>query len=480
MALEAYDEKTAQMVIDFYTAKGFNKIAIISLLANLYAESKCRPNNLQNGYEKKWNTTDEEYTRRVDAGTWLDPINKHPYRTDGGGYGLVQWTSSGRKGGHEDYTRSKGTSISDAQTQIEYSYIELTSKSFKEAYEGMLNAISLRDCTILIMRKYEKPASKDDPDAQNKRVEYAEELYKKYYGGGIMSNSPLVNKTLISPNRTHPRKDVIDTVTVHCYVGQVTVDRALEGFSKRSRNASCNYVIGFDGQIGLCVPEEDRSWCSSTGNAKGSNDHRAITIEVASDTVHPYKVNDAAFESLIKLLADICKRNNIKQLLWKGDKSLIGQIDKQNMTVHRWFAAKKCPGDWLYERHSLIASRVNAILIPTTSEPANDTIVHSMLMYHTVRKGDYLSKIANLYSVTVDDLVKANPKYKSNPSLIHIGDVVTIPVKDNAVPKTYTVVFGDYLSKIGRKTGIDWHKIAALNGLKAPYIIHKDQVLKLK
>ena len=101
-------------------------------------------------------------------------------------------------------------------------------------------------------------------------------------------------------------------------------------------------------------------------------------------------------------------------------------------------------------------------------------------MYHTVRKGDYLSKIANLYSVTVDDLVKANPKYKSNPSLIHIGDVVTIPVKDNAVPKTYTVVFGDYLSKIGRKTGIDWHKIAALNGLKAPYIIHKDQVLKLK
>ena len=187
MALEAYDEKTAQLVIDFYTVKGFNKIAIISLLANLYAESKCRPNNLQNSGEKKWNITDDEYTHRVDAGAWLDPIKARPFRKDGSGYGIVQWTSEGRKGGLEDYAHSKRVSISDASMQVEYSYIELTSKSFKEVYEGMLNATGLRDCTILIMRKYEKPASKDDPDAQNERVEYAEELYKKYFGGTDMS-----------------------------------------------------------------------------------------------------------------------------------------------------------------------------------------------------------------------------------------------------------------------------------------------------
>ena len=58
-------------------------------------------------------------------------------------------------------------------------------------------------------------------------------------------------------------------------------------------------------------------------------------------------VSDAAYRSLIALLVDICRRNGIKRLLWKGDKSLIGQVDKQNMTVHRWFAAKACPGDWL-------------------------------------------------------------------------------------------------------------------------------------
>ena len=292
-----------------------------------------------------------------------------------------------------------------------------------------------------------------------------------------MSNSPLVNKTLISPNRTHPRKDAIDTITIHCYVGQVTVERALEGFAKRSRNASCNYVIGFDGQMGLCVPEEDRSWCTSTGNAKGSNDHRAVTIEVACDSTHPYRVNDAAYSSLIKLVADICQRNNIKQLLWKGDKSLVGQVDIQNMTAHRWFANKRCPGDWLYERFSLIAEQVNQLIGVAPSLPTDGT----MYMYHTVRKGEYLSKIANLYSVPLESIVKANPKYKENPSLIHIGDVITIPVLSDLVPKTYTVsVLGEGLISIGRKTGVDWHKIAKLNDIKPPYIIHKGQVLKLK
>lgn len=104
--------------------------------------------------------------------------------------------------------------------------------------------------------------------------------------------------------------------------------------------------------------EKDRSWCTSSS----SNDNRAITIEVASDTTHPYAVKDAAFNSLIKLCADICKRNNIKELKWKADKGLIGQPDKQNMTVHRWFANKACPGEYLYSRHGLIAAEVNKLL----------------------------------------------------------------------------------------------------------------------
>lgn len=173
-----------------------------------------------------------------------------------------------------------------------------------------------------------------------------------------MSNSSLVNYTKISPNKTSPRNHAIDTITIHCVVGQCTVETLGETFAKKSRKASSNYGIGLDGKIGLYVDESDRSWCSSNA----ANDNRAITIEVASDTTPPYAVNKKAMESLIKLVADICKRNGIKKLLWKGDKSLVGQIDKQNMTVHRWFANKECPGEYLYNKHSYIANEVNKIL----------------------------------------------------------------------------------------------------------------------
>lgn len=178
-----------------------------------------------------------------------------------------------------------------------------------------------------------------------------------------MSNSPLVNYTKISPNKTSPRNHKIDTITIHCVVGQLSVESLGEVFAPSSRRASSNYGIGPDGRIGMYVEEKDRSWCSSNA----ANDNRAITIEVASDTTDPYAVTDAAYKGLIKLLVDICKRNNIKELKWKGDKSLIGQVDKQNMTVHRWFAKKACPGDYLYNRHGQIAAEVNAKLGKTTA-----------------------------------------------------------------------------------------------------------------
>lgn len=175
-----------------------------------------------------------------------------------------------------------------------------------------------------------------------------------------MTNSPLVNYTRISPNRTSPRNHAIDTITIHCVVGQATVETIGNIFAPTSRRASSNYGIGFDGRIGMYVEEKDRSWCSSSKD----NDNRAITIEVASDKFHPYKINDVAYRSLINLLEDICRRNNIKELKWQGNKSLIGQVDKQNMTVHRWFAAKACPGDYLYNLHSQIAKEVNLKLNP--------------------------------------------------------------------------------------------------------------------
>ena len=170
-----------------------------------------------------------------------------------------------------------------------------------------------------------------------------------------MSNSPLVSYTKISPNRTSPRNHKIDTITIHCVVGQYDLETLGNIFSPPSAQASCNYGISYDGKVGMYVEEKDRSWCSSNR----ANDNRAITIEVASDTTHPYAVKKAAYDKLIDLLVDICKRNGIPKLLWKADKNLIGQVDKQNMTVHRWFENKECPGEYLYSRHGEIARLVN-------------------------------------------------------------------------------------------------------------------------
>lgn len=179
-----------------------------------------------------------------------------------------------------------------------------------------------------------------------------------------MSNSSLVTYTKISPNRTHPRNHVIDTITIHVYVGQVTAERGCNGSGFTTYNpftgSSCNYVVGYDGSIGLCVPEEDRSWCSNSR----SNDQRAITIEVASERTSPYEVTDAAMDALINLLVDICRRNpSIGRLRWCNDENLIGQVNIQNMTLHRWFKpSKSCPGDYLVSKHPFIVDRVNSIL----------------------------------------------------------------------------------------------------------------------
>lgn len=173
------------------------------------------------------------------------------------------------------------------------------------------------------------------------------------------TNSTLATYTKISPNRTSPRNHALDTFTIHCFVGQVTAKRGCEVFQPKSKNASCNYVVGNDGSIGLCVEEKDRSWCSSNK----ANDMRAITFEVASETAHPYKVTDDALNALIDLMVDICKRNGKTKVLWFGDKSKTLAYQPKNnemvMTVHRWFAAKSCPGDYLYGKHGYIAEEVN-------------------------------------------------------------------------------------------------------------------------
>lgn len=173
------------------------------------------------------------------------------------------------------------------------------------------------------------------------------------------TNSSLVSYKKLSPNHSGQRTHAIDTITIHCVVGQVTVERLGDIFAVSSRKASANYGVGADGKIGLYVEEKNRSWCSSSN----ANDQRAVTIEVASDTKEPYAVNQKAYDATIQLVADICKRNSIKKLVWSNDKNTrLLHLNGCNMTVHRDYANKSCPGTYLYNHMGDIADKVNAIL----------------------------------------------------------------------------------------------------------------------
>lgn len=171
-----------------------------------------------------------------------------------------------------------------------------------------------------------------------------------------MSNSSLISYTKLSPNHSGKRTKKIDTITIHCMAGQLSVESCGALFAKSSRQASSNYGIGPDGRIALYVDEGNRSWCTSSN----ANDQRAVTIEVASDAAHPYAVKDKAYDALLDLVTDICKRNGIKKLVWSTSKSnRVNHLNGCNMTVHRDYAAKACPGDYLYNLNDEIAAEVN-------------------------------------------------------------------------------------------------------------------------
>ena len=180
-----------------------------------------------------------------------------------------------------------------------------------------------------------------------------------------MSNSPLVRYTRFSPNHSGQRTHEIDRITPHCVVGQCSVETLGNIFLPASRQASSNYGIGADGRVGMYVEEKNRSWCSSDE----TNDQRAVTIECASDDTEPYAFNDVVYNRLVELCIDICKRNGKTKLLWLGDKkktvNYTPKSDEMVLTVHRWFANKSCPGDWMYERLECLAKEVTDALTET-------------------------------------------------------------------------------------------------------------------
>ena len=242
-----------------------------------------------------------------------------------------------------------------------------------------------------------------------------------------MSNSTLVSYTNLSNKHSGLRKEKIDRITPHCVVGQWSAKKIADYFKTIDRDASCNYGIGKDGDVCLVVEENYRSGCSSSN----ANDQRAVTIECASDTRAPYKMNDKVYNTLVDLCADICRRNGKKKLLWFNDKNkslnYVPKEDEMVLTVHRWFSNKSCPGDWLYSRLGDVAAQVSARLEEEVVKPENVAF----------------PRVPFTVQVIVDDL-----NYRSEPSMEG-------KVNDQTGKGVFTIV--EVKDGRGRlKSGVDW------------------------
>lgn len=165
----------------------------------------------------------------------------------------------------------------------------------------------------------------------------------------IARNSPLTDYVYLSPNADFPRAEEIKKITIHHMAEDLDLERLGLVFGNRDRQASANYAIGTDGRVALYVEEDNRAWTSSSRE----NDHQAVTIEVANDEIGgDWHVSDTAYERLIELCVDICRRNGIQELVYTGDA-------EGNLTIHKFFNEDtECPGPYLESRMPDIAREV--------------------------------------------------------------------------------------------------------------------------
>ena len=156
-------------------------------MGNLFAESGLNPKNLENLCERrlketgKTYCTDESYTDAVDMGKIDREEFLHPLPGKHYGYGLAQWTSSGRKAGLYDLVKSKGVSIGDLETQLEFLVKEL-SASYKGVLSVLKSAASVKAASDKVLTGFERPADQGNA-VKEKRTGYGQKYYERYSGG---------------------------------------------------------------------------------------------------------------------------------------------------------------------------------------------------------------------------------------------------------------------------------------------------------
>lgn len=341
----------AEKIYRFLSERGLSDTAAFGLMGNLQAESGLNPWNLQNSYEAKLGYNDKTYTEAVDAGAYT------AFSTDKAGYGLAQWTSGGRKEGLLAYARKSARSIGDMEMQLEYLMTEL-SGAYKSVLSSIQAAATIREASDIVLTRFEIPADQSET-VKARRASYGEALKERVLGAAASPGIPGADSVLVSAvdwtvKNYGQRPGKIIGITIHHMAGDMTIESCMRYHRTSSRGASANYYIGSDGRIGQAVPESKGAWTSSNK----ANDMSHITIEVANCSFAPdWKVSSEAYIALIRLCADICRRNGIGKLEYTGKAGA-------SLTVHQQFSATACPGPYLMHliKTGKLAGDVNILI----------------------------------------------------------------------------------------------------------------------
>ena len=139
----------------------------------------------------------------------------------------------------------------------------------------------------------------------------------------------------------------ITAVTIHHMAGVLSAASCGAIFQRPGRNGSSHYGIGVNGEIAWYVDENCVAWT----NSNWPSNQCSVTIETSnSANGGDWPVSDASLKSLIKLVADIAKRNGLGKL-----------VPKENLTWHSMFANTDCPGPYLLSKIQYIADEANKI-----------------------------------------------------------------------------------------------------------------------
>ena len=395
MAISNYNEKLVKPFTEYFRAKGVTINGVCGMLGNIYAESKLYPNNLQNSYNTKLGMTDEEYTLAVDSGLYTN------FATDKAGYGLCQWTSSGRKQGLLNLANSMGTSIGYYKMQFEWLYEELT-HSYKSVWAELINPNnSISSCARIFMLKFERPKNQSEAN-QLVRVGYAQEFYDKYFKTEKYYRSVYMNQMrsflgaadgndkhkeivdIYNSYLPHPRGHKLTMNDAWCAATVSAAAIAVKYTAIYPIECSCTQMMNIAKSMGIWEENDNYSpkpadlilydWEASTGECTGQPNHIG------------------AVES--------CSDGKITAIEGNYD----GKCQRRTIPI-----------GWRYIR-GFICPKYNTEPAPT---PKVTTYV--------VQKNDNLTKIAKEYNCTVDDILKLNPQI-TDKNKIYVGQKILVPI----------------------------------------------------